>query len=271
MIYTQSENHTLTAKLRQISAILALLLAVGAALPACSSMYDATGKPVEEIYIRAKAEFTDGDFIEAQRLFDIIKLQYPASDYADDAQYYLAEINFKRKEFILASYNYSYLRRLYPQSEYVKDAALKIALCYVELSPPFDRDQKYTREAIVALTEFVRDYPKDTLLKKAGAMMNEMKDKLAEREFRIAEQYRVLLSPKAALLYYDTVIDDYADTKFGELAFVGKLEVLADLRRYDEARSVCLLYNRFYQNGSQKARVEQLCTLVNNPPAAIKK
>jgi outer membrane protein assembly factor BamD len=118
----------------------------------------------------------------------------------DDAQYYLAEVNFRRREYILAAYNYNYVRRAYPQSEYAKECMRKSALCYVELSPPFDRDQKYTREAIVALMEYREFYPSDSTF--ADSTIATLNHKLAERDFRAAEQYRVLYAPRSALVFY---------------------------------------------------------------------
>jgi len=225
---------------------------------ACNTMYDATGKSADDIFVQAKKRFDDNDLMEAQRLFDIIKLQYPASQFADDAQYYIAEINFKRKEFIVAAFNYNYVRRMNGQSEYAKTALYKAALCYVELSPPFDRDQDYTRKAIVSLGDFQREYPKDSLAEVAGNQIKDLRNKLAEREYRVAEQYRVLYSPKSALVYYDAVIDDYSDTKFCEPAFVGKVEILTQLKRADEALAACTLYKRFFPKGELTEQMEKL-------------
>lgn len=247
---------SMNTKNRITQAIVAVLVTVG--FLACNTMYDATGKSPDDIFVQAKKRFDDNDLIEAQRLFDIIKLQYPASQFADDAQYYIAEINFKRKEFIVAAFNYNYVRRLYSQSEYAKSALYKAALCYVELSPPFDRDQDYTRKAIVALGDFQREYPKDSLAEVAATQIKELRDKLGEREFRVAEQYRVLLAPKSALVYYDAVIDDYSDTKFCEPAFVGKVEVLTQLKRSDEALAACALYKRFFPKGELAEKMEAL-------------
>lgn len=224
----------------------------------CGSSFDATNKSVDAIYKRAVEEFDDNDLFEAQKLFDLIKLQYPASEYADDAQYYLASINYKRKEYVLAAFNYNYLRRQYPQSNYSKEALYKAAICYVELSPPFDRDQDYTRKAILALNDFQKEYPKDSLSIDADNKIKTLRNKLAEREYRIAEQYRILLAPRASLVYFDAVIDDYPDTEFGESSFVNKIEILTELKRYDEALSTCSLYDRFYPTGANRKRVSEL-------------
>lgn len=244
---------------RMITRLLLITLLLCITLVAsCTSVYDATNKSPEEIYARALSEFKSNDLYEAQRLFDIIRLQYPTSPLVDDAQYYLAEVNFRRREYILAAYNYNYVRRAYPQSEYAKESMRKAALCYVELSPPYDRDQKYTREAIVALTEFREVFPADSIF--ADSTVATLQHKLAERDFRAAEQYRVLYSPKSALVFYDAVIDEHPTSEFCEPSLIGKAEILLKLKRYDEALSACALYSRFFPSGAKTARMNELQT-----------
>ncbi len=244
-----------------------LLVASTLVWTACSSTYDATNKSPEDIFAAGKKAYEEKDLFEAQRLFDIIRLQYPTAKIVDGAQYYLAEINYKRSEYVLGAYNYNYLRRMYPSSEYAQRSMYKAAMCYVELSPPYDRDQKYTREAIVALTEYRERYKGDST--RADSLIKTLRSKLGEHDFRVAEQYRVLLAPKASLTYYDSVIDDYSDTDFCEPSMLGKTEVLIQLKRYDEALSVCSLYSRFYPNGPNKVKMEQLrASIPLNPQAA---
>lgn len=234
------------------------VLVVAIVVGGCASTFDATGRSPREIFEHAVAAFNDSDFMEAQRLFDIIRLQYPASEYAPDAQFYLAEISFRRQEYVVASFNYSMMRRQYPTHRRAKEALYKAALCYVQLAPPYDRDQDYTRKAIVALQDFIREYPHDSLAHEAREQIHQLRNQLARREYSIAEQYRVLQSPLSALIYYDAVIEDYGDTDFIEPALVGKVEVLVELHRYDEALSTCVLYRQLFPNGNLRDRIEEL-------------
>ena len=61
----------------------------------CSSSKLPDKATAEEYFTLALKEFNDDDLIEAQKLFDVIKIQFPASEYADDAQYYLGEVDRK--------------------------------------------------------------------------------------------------------------------------------------------------------------------------------
>jgi outer membrane protein assembly factor BamD len=205
--------------------------------------------------------FENEDYIEAKKFFDVIKLQYPASQFADDAQYYLSETSFKREEFIIAAYNYSTLRKIYPTSNYAKESLFKTALCYYNLSPPYDRDQEYTKKAISTFLEYHLVYPNDSLKSNIEAYIVEMRNKLAHREYFTAELYRKLGSPLSSLIYYETVISDYDDTEFYEPAYLGKIETLVLVKRVDEAKALIDVYKRKFP---KSVHLNELQTIENN-------
>jgi len=215
-------------------------------------------RTAEDVFRDAKTALDDDDLIQAASLFDIIKLQYPASQYADDAQYYLAEINFRKGEFILAAFNYSMVRRAYPNSDFAKEALFKSAVCYLELSPPYDRDQEYTKKAIQAFSEFQAVYPTDSLSLKALDHIGSLRSKLAQRYFTIAEQYVTLGSMKGAVVYYDAVIEEYPDTHFYEDALVGKMTAQQRLKKYDDLRTTIARYRGTVKSGKRGSEVDQI-------------
>ncbi len=203
-----------------------------------------------DVYAKAVGLYDEEDYFEARKLFEVIKLQYPASQFADDAQYFIAEIYFSQEQYILASFNYNLLRRVYPSSPYNQKALYMAARCYYELSPPYDRDQEYTRKAIGSFNEFKYLYPDDSLAASVDTLVREMRGKLAQRELSTAELYMKLESPKAAAVYYDTVIENFSDTQFHQDAYNGKLEALIKMRKYDRALSLIDLYNRLFPEGN---------------------
>ncbi|MFA7325261.1 MAG: outer membrane protein assembly factor BamD [Candidatus Kapaibacterium sp.] len=221
-----------------------------ALLTACGSGLDTRNMTAENLFQQGKDYFEDNENIEAQKMFDLIKLQYPASQYADDAQYYLAEIDFKREKYILAAFNYNSLRRIYPSSEYNKQSLYMRAICYYKLSPPYERDQEYTMKAIESFIEFQGTYPNDSLSLESDFKIKEMREKLAHREFSIAELYKKLDDPKASLVYYDFVINKYDDTQYFEDSYMGKVESLLKMKRVDEAQNIIMLYDKKFPEGN---------------------
>lgn len=216
---------------------------------ACSSHKTPENINAEQVFSKGVELYNNEDYLEAKQYFDIIKLQYPASQYADDAQYYLAEINFHRDEFILAAFNYSMLRRVYPGSSHSKESLYKNALCYYNLSPSFDRDQEYTSKAIESFMEFQYLYPDDSLNVESSKRISELRDKLAYREYFTAILYRKMDSPRASVIYFDAVINNYSDTKYYEDAFIGKIEALYFMKKYDQLVSIIRAYASQFPNG----------------------
>jgi outer membrane protein assembly factor BamD len=206
--------------------------------------------------------FNKKNYTEALSFFDMIKLQYPGSNIADKALYYTAEINFIRQEYILASFNYNRVRTNFPGSEYAKISAYKAGLSLFNISPSYHKDQEHTIKAIKTLQEFQYVYPdkEDSLYKKTDSMIIKCRSKLAEKDFRIAELYKKLESPRSALIYYESVLKSYDDTEFYEEAFVGKIEMLYWMKRNDEAINTELTYNVVFPAGRLLKNIEDIKT-----------
>lgn len=224
----------------------------------CGSSETVTIKTADEYFKAAVVAFDDEDWLDAIKYFEVIKLQYPASQYADDAQYFIAEINFRRSEYYSAAYNYATLRRIYPQSEFQKEALFRTALSFYMLSPTFDRDQDYTKKAIQTFSEFQVLYPKDSLYGKASEYIMELRNKLAEKYYSIAQLYRNIQSIESSLVYYDAVIEEYPDTDFFEPSYFGKIETLSTMRKYEQLRSIIILYSQLFPKSTRLAQVKEI-------------
>jgi outer membrane protein assembly factor BamD len=224
----------------------------------CKSTDDAKYATDEEVYLNGLKYFKDKKYQLALETFDIISLQYPASKYADDAQYYIAEINFAEEKYVLAEFNYQKLVRNYPASDYTKTATYQVALCNYFLSPTYDRDQQYTQSAIKAFQEFQMLYPADSLSKEANGKIQELRDKLAYREFYTAEIYQKLDSPISSILYYDEVIKNFQDTKYYEPAFFGKINTLYNIKRYEQIKSLIQIYKQTFPKSDNLAKINEI-------------
>lgn len=213
----------------------------------------------EDAFKRGMEYFEDEDWIEAKAMFDVVRLQYPTSEYADDAQFYLSRISEERGEYIMAAFNYNRIRKLYPSSDYAKIALYKAADSYYKLSPQYERDQEYTVKAIESFQEFQYLYPdQDSTYSEVSGKINELREKLAHREYFTATLYRKLNAPLAAKIYFDRVINDYDDSEYYEPAYFGKIEVMAEMEKYDEVISLGQLYLKLFNTESHRERVQEL-------------
>jgi outer membrane protein assembly factor BamD len=230
----------------------------------CSTTKTAEPTSDEFLFNKAMDKFNREDYLEAKSMFDAFLLQYRASKLADQAQYYEAEISYKREEFITAAWEYNKVASTYSSSPLVTISLFKAAKCYYELSPSYDRDQEYTVKAIAALINFKQMYSKDSLAQVADKYIAELRNKLAFREYKTAELYIKLDDPRAALIYYQSVLSDYSDTDYFEESFWGKIQMLYRLKKFDELKSMLATYSRVFPGGKYLKDVSDLSKKVVN-------
>jgi outer membrane protein assembly factor BamD len=239
----------------------AAFLLVGLAVVAAgcgSSEKAASSMNAEERFAHAKALFDDGDYLEAINEFTVITLQYQGSAHAADAQFYLGECRFNRAEYLLASFEYSVVKRNYPASLRVPEAQFKLAMSYYELSPRSSLDPQYTRKAIDEFQTFVEYYPSNPLVPEGDAKIKDLTNRLAKKQYETARLYTKMEYYKAALVYYDDVIDRYHDTEYAPVAYLDKAELLLSRHRYREARETLEAFTARFPQSVLQSRADSL-------------
>lgn len=233
--------------------------AIGLIIASCGESAKLGSYTPEELIKMAIEDYENEDYIDAKEKLKTIQLQYPSSTFADDAQYYMGMVNYAQSDYVLAAYSFSRMERLYPGSEFKIRSAYMAAESQYQLSPEHYRDQQYTHKAIKAFQEFQYLYPgQDSLYGLASKRISELRSKLALKEITVAKQYDILDSPKSSIIYYDVVLDEYPDTEYYEEAFVGKIESLIRLRKYDEAFGLISLYRKKFTAARFSNKVNDL-------------
>lgn len=230
----------------------------------CGSSEETTTLPAEERYKAAKALFDDGDYLESINEFKIVVLQYPGSEFADDAQYYMAEAYFQRTQYLLAALEYEMLKRNMPASPLVPDAQYKIGLCYYNLAPNSRLDQQYTRKAIDELQTFVEYYRGHERALDAEEKIRELTSRLAKKQYDTAKLYATMQYYRASLMSFDDVIEKYHDTEYAPLAYLGKTEVLISRKRFREAEAELTKFYERFPNSVLKAEADRLLKVVED-------
>jgi outer membrane protein assembly factor BamD len=227
-------------------------------IAACSTEEATQQLPPEVRFERGVKKFEDGKYLDAIEEFRIITLQFQGTAFADDAQFYMAEARFKREEYILAAHEYDVLIRTMPTSEFVPRARYQRAMCYYHLSPRSYLDQEYTRRAIDEFQTFLEYHPTDPLAEDAAAKITELNTKLAKKEFENGMIYMRLRSYRAAVHYFDLILERFHDTPYAEKALFMKADALFQRRRYNEAFDEINRFLTRYPDSADRARAERL-------------
>lgn len=224
----------------------------------CSASVDTSRLQPEEHLNYAMELYNEGEYKDAKNEFESISLKYPGNKVNDDAQYYLGMTQFQQGKYILAAYEFSKLIQNIPASDFVSDAQYKLAESYYRLSPPYQLDQKYTEKAIKEFQSFIDFFPSNEKVDEAEDKIQELTEKLAQKEYVHAEIYAKMDYNKAAIMYYEYVIQNYHDTEYASQALYRKIQVLLENDRNQEAMQNIAKYLKRYPEDPKAKELSNL-------------
>jgi len=243
--------------MKQLSVKL-LILGLTVVLASCSSTQELVVLSAGQTFRDGMELFHDKDFAKARDKFDIVVKQYPASAYADSAQFYLAETYYDQEEYVTAAFEYGNVYKNYPSSRLAPDARFMIAKCYASQTPRVQLDQEGTSNAIESFQTFIDYYPQSALVPEAEKEIMELRNRLAEKYYETAELYTTMGYYKAAIVYYDLILDQYHDSNYADKAAIGKVKVLMKRHKDKDARAALEKFYSSFPNSELKEQADQL-------------
>ena len=160
-----------------------------------------------------------------------------AHEWAADAQLHLARSYRANYEYLLAANEFSRFTQIYRADPRLPDAEYELAMTYYDRSPAHQFDQTDTERAIEQFRLFMTRYRDHPLVEDAQARVLELREKLARKQFNIAEMYERIGRYEAAALSFEDVFDAYYDTVLADDALVGAMRTYLEYGRMSiEAR-----------------------------------
>ncbi|MBO8130884.1 MAG: outer membrane protein assembly factor BamD [Candidatus Marinimicrobia bacterium] len=220
-----------------------IIIIIAALATDCSSQKELIAKSDKDYFDQGMKYFKNKKWEKAISTFDIILLNYPGSEYADDAKFYSGEAYLNKKEFLLAINEYEELTIRFPNSEYIEKASFKIGYAYYKLSPHFQLDQEYTKKAIFAFQDFIDTYPESELCKEAEKYIHKLRNKLARKLYETGKFYIRFQEYNSALIYFDDLLEKYYDTDWADDAELGRALCYIKLKEFDKYKEILAKYN----------------------------
>ncbi len=239
---------------------------LGFIIASCTSTQEIIVQGAGETFREGLSLLNEKQYEKARSEFDIVVKQYPASAYADSSQFYLAETYYSTEEYLTAAFEFGNVYRNYPSSRLAPEARFRIAECYAAQSPRVQLDQENTRKAIDAFQSFIDYYPGSPLVPKAEQEIMNLRNKLAQKNFEIASMYTTLGYYKAAIVYYDVILDQYHDSDVADKAALGKVKVLIKRHREGEARTALEKFYSGFPHSTLKDEADELAHTLNLDP-----
>ncbi|MBN1971704.1 MAG: outer membrane protein assembly factor BamD [Candidatus Delongbacteria bacterium] len=180
----------------------------------CMKNIDIDRNDFNRNYEIAKEKYQDEKYNNAIDDFNVLIYNYNGNSKIDSVRFYLAMSHFKIDEFYSASYEFAKLYENHPNSLLAEEALFKSALSYYELAPDVTLDQAESNAALTKFQRFLEIYKSGEYADKAKEYIVSLRSGFASKEFQAAKLYDKLEQPRAAKIYYRSIIENYYDTEY---------------------------------------------------------
>jgi len=254
-------------------------------LSACASFGTFVGQEGGEVQFATEPEenVKRGDeamnaknFAEAASYFEFVKTKYPYLELSKTAELRLADADFERDRFVEARDRYQNFGRLHPTHPRVAYAAFRAALTHYKeipsdfflLPPASEKDQVEVRNAMSAMTDFVRSYPGSEHQAEAKKVLDEVRLRLAEHEMYVADFYARRDRWPAVVTRLNVVAKDFSGIGLDERASFGLYDAYLKLKDPSKAKAALQKYADEFPNEPGAKKALKLIAELPSTPAA---
>lgn len=182
------------------------------------------GEPIDSAYEKSMAFYEKGEYSDAAYGFDLVTRMGRGTTYAKEAQYLLADSYFQNRQYLLAASEFERFISYYPQDERREEVEFNRALSYYQQSPRYRLDQTPTMRAIELFQLFNTNYPNSEYVTESANKIDELRNKLARKNYESGQFYLRTLRYKAAAIYFDLTIDQYPESVWAEQSLLKIIE-----------------------------------------------
>jgi len=216
---------------RLLAILVGSLLAWG-----CGSGPTYQGLSDQDLLRLARTKYEAGDYGDAIKALERLTVSFGTSPLQPDARLLLADAYYAKHDYLTARSEYQRFLDRYPGHEKAPYAALGVCRSLAALAPHPQRDQTYTQQALSVCRNVVVDYAGHEASAKAAAIANEMRARLAEKEYLTGKFYLKRKLYDSAIKYFGFVVDLYPETKWSAWAMLGIVKANEAIGYDDEVK-----------------------------------
>ena len=173
-------------------------------------------------YNAAEKYYNDGEFRRANALIEQLIPSYRGKPQGERLVFFFADSYFQIKLYYSAAIQFENFIKSYPNSQRIQEAYFMDAKSYYMLSPLYTLDQDDTYTGIDKLQVFINRFPNSEYVSEALELMNDLQNKLEEKDFEISKQYYTIRDYTSAIKALDNFVADNPGTIFREEALYYK-------------------------------------------------
>ena len=173
-------------------------------------------------YNAAEKYYNDGEFRRANALIEQLIPSYRRKPQGERLVFFFADSYFQTKLYYSAAIQFENFIKSYPNSQRIQEAYFMEAKSYYMLSPLYTLDQDDTYTGIDKLQVFINRFPNSEYVSEALELMDDLQNKLEEKDFEISKQYYTIRDYTSAIKALDNFVADNPGTIFREEALYYK-------------------------------------------------
>ncbi len=166
---------------------------------------------IDTQYDTALRYYKQKKYNKAYALFDNILANLAGTTKEDTLLFYMGKSAFQMKNYALAAETFDTYRKRFARTAFLEEAEYLHALCYYKDSKPTEKDQTETQQAIIAFNEYLSRYPESSQAPSIQLMIEELQNKLYDKQFINAQLYFKLQQYNAAITSLKRVLKDYPE------------------------------------------------------------
>ena len=255
-------------KMRKFS----VLLIISILFSSCSEYQKVLNKgTTEDQYKMATKLYEEGKFGKSIQLFEKVIPKYQRKPQMERIQYMVAQGNYQTKNYELASYYFNRFISNYPNSSKIEEVSFMVAYSNYLASPKSSRDQSDTQKALGAFQNFIDKYPDSEKTEEANKYYDELTKRLEKKSFDLAKLYYHTENYNAAIVAFDTFIEDNFGTELKEEAmgyrFLASYELSMRsifIKKEKRLNEAIIAYNRFKKSYAKSDKLKEFDNLLEN-------
>lgn len=227
------------------------LLAVCLALAACGGgPREVAPQPAPDtVLAEAKSLYRQGQIGPAlERLTQLTAGGNARGAVAAEAYYYLGECNFAKGLYLEAAREFRRVADGYASHPLAPDGLLRAGDALAELWRHPELDPAYGESSMTTYRELLARFPDSPAARRAGLKLAALADRFAEKDYRNGVFYLRLKAHDSAIIYFRSVVANYAQSAFAPRALLKLVETYRTIGYAEETKETCEHLRRFYPN-----------------------
>ena len=240
---------------RRFATLAALALVLAFAAAGCSGSGQVRHDSAQDAYQQGMEAFESEDYERAIKYFRAVFRYGRDNQWADDAQFTLARAYQRDGRELLAASEFKRFAQLYRGDERVPEAEYERAMSFYRRSPDYELDQTNTKKALSLFLLFSDRYPGHERAPEVEDKIKELRGKLARKQLAAARQYERRELWEAAAHAFQSVFDQYPDTRWVDDALLGAVRTNVEYAERSVRARQAERYRRAIEN---YRRLEQI-------------